>query len=661
MGELEYRATSAGRYRADIDGLRAVAVIAVILYHLNLGSFSGGYVGVDVFFVISGFLITSLIDEELKQGTFSLLNFFERRIRRIFPALFALLLVCAAAFWFLLMPDDYKRLGQSEFASVLSVANFYFLKDSGYFNTPAAAKPLLHLWSLSAEEQFYLIFPGLMIALARLARPVQVIALILVGVVSLIVSIVTLRSDPITAFFLLHSRAWELMAGAVLALTMRDRVIFGAGFIGLGGLALIAAGIFIYTDQTLFPGEAALLPVAGTVLVILGGQGKSGLTDGFLKNMAVAYVGRISYSLYLWHFPIIAWFEYSHIRASDNLDRSAIVALSFVCACLSYHFVEMPFRRRAIGRTRPVLWLLASSSTAVIALWGLAAHRTQGFPARFDIAARPLVDALSDRMPTRAHCVDKAPADVVAGRMCLLGRPEDENTSYLAWGDSHAEALAPGLERAAQYHHTSVWFAGRNGCPPAMLRDAANPDLACMGFNAAVLRFLEAKPEIRNVILISRWSEFECRTESEHRDPCGFNYAARLADTFAALSKRGVQVWVIGPVPGVRYSVPRALYAQYLGFDSEMDIRPDFPEFLQKRQRTLALLKHLADSSGARLLLPHKFLCDKARCAVSKENRPLYFDDNHLTTFGAEAISPLFETIFQHNAPRSLPLQGPRR
>ena len=617
---------------------------AVILYHLDVRGLGGGYVGVDVFFVISGYLITSMIDHARGQGTFSLAYFYERRIRRIVPALLVLLLGCAGLFWFLLMPADYQRLGQSGFAALVAASNFYFWRGDSYFHTPAAATPLLHLWSLSIEEQFYLLFPTLVLLISRLAASARVAILCAIALASLAASVVGVQTDPHTAFFFPHTRAWELLVGAILAVAPRGGTASRARSAGgWMGLALIATAVTRYSTDTPFPGWAALVPVAGAALVIWSGESQASASARLLSHRAVVYVGKISYSLYLWHFPILAAFAYVHIRPLGAASRIGIVVLSLAAASASYHLVELPFRGHRDAASRRSCFVVAGSLAAGLAALFLAIHLGRGLPNRFGPEKRALVSALSDRPTPHDRCTEKSPSDIRAGDLCQIGRAGPSSPRVLVWGDSHAEALVPAIEEIARREGIAVSFAGRRGCPPGKAPETPSPswDRGCIEFDEAVLQFAATGPGLSDVVLISRWGELEGGTRGSPliRDSAW----DRLDDTVTAIAGKGRRVWLVGPLPRPAFDVPHALYAQSLGFDQDIDLRPSVADFVRQRARTFAILEDMAGRHGARLLLPHAVLCDAVRCAVSRDGRPYYFDDNHVTTFGARALAPILE------------------
>ena len=368
-------------YRREIDGLRAVAVLPVILFHAGFPLFGGGFVGVDVFFVISGFLITGIIVEEMRHGRFSLLNFYERRARRILPALFLVMAASLPAAWMLLSPKDLQDFAQSLVAIGLFASNFLFWQESGYFDAEAELKPMLHTWSLAVEEQYYVIFPLMILVCWRLG-PARLFALLAtLAAASLALSQWQVQTQPITAFFLLPSRAWQLLLGAMVAFAFAYRVsradlvgrnLIAAEALGALGLAMILWPVFAYDDRTPFPGLNALAPSVGTALVLAFSAPQT-VVGRLLGLPAFVGVGLISYSAYLWHQPLFAFTRHATLGEVSPLVMAALSALALGLAWLSWRFVERPFRARGVVGRRAVL-AFAMSGVAAFGAVGLVGH-----------------------------------------------------------------------------------------------------------------------------------------------------------------------------------------------------------------------------------------------------------------------------------------------
>lgn len=364
-------------YRREIDGLRALAVLPVILFHAGFETFSGGFVGVDVFFVISGYLITTIILAELEQGKFSIVNFYERRARRILPALFLVMLVCIPFAWFWLLPSDMKDFSQSLVAVSVFASNILFWRESGYFDTAAELKPLLHTWSLAVEEQYYVLFPLFLMLFWRLGKRWILFMLGLVFVASLAVAQWGAYAKPAAAFYLLPTRGWELLIGAFAAfyLSKANRKEFGKAFgevCGWLGIALILYAVFTYSKTTPFPGLYALVPTLGTVLIILFAT-QNTTVGRFVGNKAFVGVGLISYSAYLWHQPL---FAFARQRSLNEPSHTVFLVLSFMALVLAYfswRYVESVFRRRDAIKRKAIFLFALVFSVFFISL-GLVGH-----------------------------------------------------------------------------------------------------------------------------------------------------------------------------------------------------------------------------------------------------------------------------------------------
>jgi peptidoglycan/LPS O-acetylase OafA/YrhL len=371
------------RYRPEIDGLRALAVVPVILFHAGFSAFSGGYVGVDVFFVISGYLITSLLLTEHHEGTFSLIRFYERRARRILPALFSMMAVCLPVAWLLLLPDDMKDFCESLAAVAVFASNVVFSRQNGYFDTASELKPLLHTWSLGVEEQYYVLFPLLLIVLKRLGRGWIGPALAVVGAASFSAAVVRVQ-EP-SAIYLLTTRGWELIIGALLAadtgsrlLTLRRELKQAASAIGV---ALVLYAVFSFDQHTPFPGAYALIPTLGTALILVSATRDTAVGLALATAPAVG-LGLISYSAYLWHQPIFAFGRHAVPQGMDTPALIGLVLLSFAVAYLSWRFIEQPFRRPGTVSQRQVFTLAAIGSLA-FGLVGVTGARTDGFASMY--------------------------------------------------------------------------------------------------------------------------------------------------------------------------------------------------------------------------------------------------------------------------------------
>ena len=369
-------------YRREIDGLRAVAVMPVILFHAGFTIFSGGYVGVDIFFVISGYLITSIIIDELEQGTFSILRFYERRARRISPALFFVMLSCIPFAWMWMLPSQFKDFSLSLVGVSVFLSNILFAAETGYFATSAEEKPLLHTWSLAIEEQYYMLFPIFLILLWRFGRSPVFYTIVIFAVLSLILSEWGWRNQPEINFFFTFSRFWELLAGSVCAFLLHGKAQKSNNLLSAIGLALIVIAIFFYDESTPFPSTYALAPVVGTALIIMYGARGTRVAQ-LLSQKGFVGIGLVSYSAYLWHQPL---FAFARIRSLYAPEQWLMLLLSFASLGLAYfswRYVERPFRKRLMPalRSQRAVFSVAGLVGAAVLGFGVYGYFNDGFPA----------------------------------------------------------------------------------------------------------------------------------------------------------------------------------------------------------------------------------------------------------------------------------------
>lgn len=496
------------KYRPEIDGLRAVAVVPVVLFHAGFGMFSGGFVGVDVFFVISGYLITGILLSDIAADRFSILRFYERRARRILPALFAVLLVCLPLAWFLLLPDEMARFGKSMLAVLGFVSNMTFWREEGYFTSASELKPLLHTWSLAVEEQFYIAFPLLLFLLRRLEakKLAWVIALAALG--SFLLSELAASRFALANFYLAPTRAWELLAGSLCACLGRKDGYRHAAWLGWLGLGAIVLAIFLLDGTYPFPSHWALLPVGGTMLLILFAQGQSG-AGRLLAMRPMVGIGLVSYSLYLWHQPVFAFARLASNAALPRPVMLGLAALSLVLAVLSWRLIEQPFRKRdGLGAARVAL-PLALGSAALLALVGGWLYLSGGAPARFPPSRDPAILAMTRAdPPPRADGGDCQPDADGFAEPCTLYDPPDAQGSIALFGDSHAQALLPAFREVARRGRLRLYYAAFGGCPPLsgvyVLNGNAAPE-ACFKLAASELAFArKARPDV--TFLAGRWA-----------------------------------------------------------------------------------------------------------------------------------------------------------
>lgn len=467
-------------YRREIDGLRALAVLPVILFHAGFETFSGGFVGVDVFFVISGYLITTIILAELELGKFSIANFYERRARRILPALFFVMLACIPFAWFWLLPGDMKDFSQSLVAVSVFASNILFWRESGYFDTVTELKPLLHTWSLALEEQYYLLFPLFLMLLWRLGKRWILVMLGLVFVASLAAAHWGLSAEPTAAFYLLPTRGWELLIGAFAAfyLSQGDRKDFGKGLSEFGGwlgVALVLYAVFAFSKTTPFPGFYALVPTIGTVLVILFAT-KETSVGRFVGNRAFVGIGLVSYSAYLWHQPLFAFARQRSLSEPSGSVFLVLSVLAIALAYLSWRYIEAPFRNKLVIKKASV-FRFAGVGTVLFASLGLLGHRADGFKGRLPDSAK----FSGDFMPTVSNgwCFYAIDANSsleygADGLKCAVGDKESQRKGIL-FGDSYAGHYEPLWNVAGMDAGVSVSAVTTNWCYPSLNDEYTGP------------------------------------------------------------------------------------------------------------------------------------------------------------------------------------------
>lgn len=640
-----------------------MAVVPVVLFHAGTPLFRGGFVGVDVFFVISGHLITSLILGEIKDQRFRVLDFYQRRIRRIFPALYAVLIFCMAAGALLYTPNDLQRLGQAAAATTLFLSNVLFWKQTGYFGVSFEQVPLLHTWSLAVEEQFYLVFPFYLLLIRKL-KPVSAQAVTLALCLgSLLLSILWLVSYPRASFFLAPSRFWELLVGALLAMNFAPPV-GKAGWhtmAGLAGLFMIAAAVVFFSEDTPFPGITAVLPVLGAACVIWSGANSSNIVCRTLSGKWLVSVGKISYSIYLWHFPLLAFAAYLNLGRLTPALTGEVLVCTLGLSIISWRWIEQPFRRSG-GELTPG-WQFFGPVVAVSAAFcfaGLACFWMHGFPMRLDAAAKQIVAEANDFDQDRQQClVGGAP---VPG--CRVGDSSGPAV-FALWGDSHAEAWRPALDDLGKKNGAAGTYVGRAACAPLVgIRRLDEPE--CVNANDEILAYLKANSSITTVILSARWALWAegSRYKEEERKPAVVRIVAQdsaalevqnnhdafaygIANTIKQLTDLRKRIWIIGPVPEIGYRVPKTLYLQHLGIDTATDIRPSKQEYLTRQQYVLDTLEKFAQQQKVHLIRPDTALCGERSCKLTVDGKPIYVDDNHLSTFGARSVSSVFAPLFE--------------
>lgn len=633
------------RYRPEIDGLRALAVSIVILFHAGLGC-TGGYVGVDVFFVISGFLISSLILADLESGCFTFANFWERRARRILPALTVVLIATAITGWFLLLPADFENLGRAMASQAVFGSNLYHWRTSGYFSPAAEEKPLLHTWSLAVEEQFYLICPFVIWALFYnkwlRGRTALMIAMSVGFVLSLTVSIYGVTRYPSSTFYLLPTRAWELLLGALVAVCPANFAVFRRRdvreIVSLTGIAGILCATFSYDGKTAFPGFAALLPCLGTAAVIWANQPHANvpltIVGSLLSLRPLVWVGLISYSLYLWHWPLLAYARYLAIQPLSLPVRVLAVVVAFLLAILSYRYVETPFRKRRWGTSQRSLFCLSGTAITTAFGCGLICLAMHGFPNRFPLQTRQFADARSD---TGGFLRELSTHDVQAENLIEIGTNDSSRPpQLLVWGDSHAMAALPAFDAFLKEAGVSGRAATHSSTPP--LLDWCFVDKYGLGeqsrdYNDAVYQYIQ-KYRISEVCLVAYWCAYQDENGNYSE---AFNQA--LLRTVHRLADIGARPTILLDNPVHPFDVPKSLTRFTVSHD---DIRAHAakPDLAMKFDGIPVHIIAEIEAAGGRVLdCKPGFLDWTGRHYMTHSNDFAYYRDHgHLSSRGALAV-----------------------
>ena len=624
------------KYRPEVDGLRAVAVIPVMLFHAGFEAFSGGFVGVDIFFVISGYLITSIIVEEMRRGEFTIAKFYERRARRILPALFAVCIVCIPFAWSWMSPPEFKDFSQSLVAVVVFASNVLFWLETGYFERAVELKPLLHTWSLAVEEQFYLLYPLLLLLVHRFWSRATVGVIAVTAVTSFGIAIYAAGTHPSANFYLIPTRAWELGVGALVALAAKDSRVRGAlADAGTAcGMALICIAVFGFTENTPSPSQYTVVPVVGTALMLLF-VGHDRFFGVVLRSQVAVFIGLISYSLYLWHLPILAFVR---LRFDDQMSvptAFACLSLTAALSVLTWRYIEVPFRDRKRVSMKSVSAIAGAVALLLVNL-GFAGHVSQGFERA--TAKRAAASALEARL-----LVDHGLGSTCEDRFTVAADCRtSENPDVVVWGDSFATHLVSGLIASAPEAHL-IQFT-KSLCGPVLDVAPINREYplewakGCLEFNRQVWEWLERSRSAKYVVLSSPFDQYldidgMLYTKDGVRK-ADLEFTAQSFDsTLDRLEALGLQPVVVSPPPNVGRDIGRCLYRSgYLGVDLS---RCSFArkDYLVRHERVLQLLRQIAKNH--RVIWLDEVLCDSMTCYASVGSVFIYGDFGHLSHEGS--------------------------
>lgn len=632
------------KYRSEIDGLRAVAVIPVILFHAGFSTFSGGFVGVDVFFVISGYLITTIILTKMELGTFSLVEFYERRARRILPALFLIMLVSLPFAWLWLTPSDIKDFSRSLVAVSTFSSNILFSRESGYWDTASELKPLLHTWSLAVEEQYYILFPLFLMLMWRYRKRWILGAFMLIAGISLAMAQWGANHKPSATFYLLQTRGWELAIGASIAFyflyrKQAIRTLLSHKLIdevlGLLGFLMIGYGVFVFDETIPFPSFYALVPTIGTGLIILFSSSQT-MTGRLLSSKPLVSIGLISYSAYLWHQPLLAFARHRTLAEPSALTYAILAFLSLPLAYLSWRYVERPFRQKdTISGTK--VFIFATVGSIFFIAIGIAGHKTDGFFELIVNKSQKAVFLTTSPSPKRTECHTDGTNYRKPDEACEY---HFQGSSWATFGDSHTVELAYALAELLHDSNNGVRHFSFSGCVPSYRQSSQEP--GCVSWTNEAINHISNDSTIKNVVVSYRihaalfgghesvYPEIPNKKNEDQRNRIWTSYI----QTLKRFLKTKKNVFLVLQAPEAPKSVGELIMRE----KNPVDIKGVSVDWWRKRSQFVRnRLNEIPN--GVKIINPEELFCDFQYCYVVKNSTSLYFDDNHLSVEGAKIVA----------------------
>jgi len=642
-------------YRKEIDGLRAIAVLSVVLFHGGFLGFNGGYVGVDIFFVISGYLITNIILEDKKNNNFSIINFYERRARRILPALSMVLMVTTTAAY-LFMPVELLAIYSKSLISITAFSsNIYFFFSNGYFSPVSDTNPLLHTWSLAVEEQYYFIFPVVVMLFWSFGKNILLIIIIIIAIISLLITQILLFRHAVDAnFYLIFSRAWELLFGSIIAFIPIQKLQtsrLAREFLGGCGLIMICYSVVFFDDKTPFPSFYTIIPVLGACLIIVFSSSVS-YTGRFLSNKILVPIGLISYSLYLWHQPLFSFLRLKSIGEPSLYMYLVAILFSFIIAFFNWKYIEKPFRNKSVF-TRSAIFKCSGLSIIFFFLIGLLGYINNGFSQRYNSYSSSI-----QYSPKRESCHTKGNDFLKPENACKYF---SNNVTWATFGDSHTVELAYTLAKRLEKHNAGLLQLSFSGCPPALLFEAARD--GCTKWLNESLTYLEKDKTIKQVLLGFRYTGFLYGSQldmypnlprisldhpffSSHHNigAEGFQeiYWNSLKAIVSRLLKAGKDVYLMYPVPELPLDINMAVMP-FSVFNTTTMLNlgrvTDKKYYINRNEYILKKLDSLPFGNKLHAIKPFEIMCTDGYCPAVVNGKALYFDDNHLSLAGAKLIS----------------------
>ena len=638
------------KYRAEIDGLRALAVLPVILFHAGFEWFSGGFVGVDVFFVISGYLITTIIISEMAEGKFSIVNFYERRARRILPALFFVMAACLPFAWLWLTPNDLKDFGQSLVAVSTFSSNILFWLESGYFDTAAELKPLLHTWSLAVEEQYYILFPIFLMLTWRLGIKWVLVLLSVVFLVSLGVAQWGAYKTPSAAFFLLPTRGWELLVGVFAAFYLKYNAHLKSHIVNqalsLLGLGMIAYSIIAFDETTPFPSLYTLIPTIGTGLLILCAVPKT-FSHKLLSLKFIVGIGLISYSAYLWHQPLLAFARHRLLGDVSELILIALCFISLVMAWFSWKFVEAPFRNKA-KINRKEIFIYSIFFMLLFSMIGFISHKKEGMPNRFIINTAGIQTVIDQQCHNNT---DTQNLKLINNEIfCQLGDLSSDVDTFLI-GDSHAGSISDQIGKIYKDNKKSLYSFSGGFCAPAEGFSLERYGSECVEQMSKIINYIVSNEKITKVIIYAQWSNYTkgFRDKDEPQRAClkekcaksiienPYIFREAFVKTTSRLTKSNKEIFIIEPSPEFNFTGYDVLYKNQI-FPNSFENKISVEGYLSRNVEILDIFDSVKGLDINFIDLKNVF-CDATNCYIlSDSGLPYFSDTNHVNELGSNLI-----------------------
>jgi peptidoglycan/LPS O-acetylase OafA/YrhL len=640
-------------FRYDINGLRAYAVALVVLFHFGIFGFSSGFIGVDIFFVISGFLMTSIVVKGLEKGNFSILSFYLSRAIRIVPALFILVSIVLLIGWLFLLPNDYMNLGKHSLSSINFFSNIVYWKESGYFDTNSHNKALLHTWSLAVEWQFYLIFPIFVSLIYRLNKSRKFLAsLFIIGIiVSFALSVLITYKSPSAGFFLLPTRAWEMLFGGLVFFLAKNNITYSK-ITELSGFILIGLSCYLFTQSTPWPSYNALLPVLGTFLILISNNQDS----IFTRHLVFQWLGNNSYSIYLWHWPLV--FLLYYFNKNDSLFYISVgIVLSIILGWLSFKFIETPTRIYFSSLSKVKAYIVWITSISALTLIALFIFKSKGIPERLPDHIVKIDSLQNDFNPRTDECLSKLEGKEI--HPCTYGTGK---LSLIVLGDSHANAMLSGVIKSMP-NNTSLISFNISGCPAVF--DIKRVNLAkyhCGERIREIAKLISKYPNDIPLLIINRSNAiFRGEPENDAADyPIRYvdkPYSSFSPEYISSMQKAYINtlahfaksrtVYVTRPTPEAEKEIP-SLAARVELYNLSSDaLKIPIQKYYTRSQDSIQAQDIAAKEYGIKIIDLTNFFCDQEYCHFVKDGMPLFRDDDHMAWESSTKLSPYFEEIFK--------------